>query len=257
MNANHRMNLICTDMEGIFTPEIWINVAKKTGIDDLRLTTRDVPDYDVLMKRRLAILSRHGITLKDIQKVISKMDPLPGALDFLNWMRSKFQVIVVSDTYVEFAGPLLEKLGRPTLFCHSLTVNSNGAIVDYNLRQPEAKKKTVLSLKSLNYRVIGIGDSYNDILMLQAADSAVLFHPPENVKREYPEFPVAEAYGELKEILINLTDEKHRERLKWMRRTGHASGSSTATPTKWGSPITATTCAGLKSVGPSFSVPGG
>ncbi len=200
------MNIICSDMEGIFTPEIWINVAKKTGIDDLKLTTRDVPDYDVLMKRRLAILHRHRITLKNIQDVISGMEPLPGAKAFLDWMRSKFQVIVVSDTFVEFAGPLLEKLGRPTLFCHCLTVNDEGLIVDYNLRQPEAKKQTALSLKGLNYRVIGIGDSYNDILMLKAADHAILYHPPENVKKEYPDFPVTENYVELKEILLSLTD---------------------------------------------------
>lgn len=205
--GNNRLNIICADMEGIFTPEIWINVAKKTGIEALKLTTRDVPDYDVLMRHRLDILKRHGITLKDIQKVISGMDPLPGAVAFLDWMRSKFQVIVVSDTYVEFAGPLLEKLGRPTLFCHHLTVNDKGMIVDYNLRQPEAKKQTVLSLRSLNFRVIGIGDSYNDIHMLKAAHRGILFHPPENVKREYPDFPVTESYQELKETLLRLTDD--------------------------------------------------
>jgi phosphoserine/homoserine phosphotransferase len=206
MSENAPMNIICSDMEGIFTPEIWINVAKKTGIDDLKLTTRDVPDYDVLMKHRLSILNRHGIRLKDIQNVISGMDPLPGAKAFLDWMRAVFQVIVVSDTYVEFAGPLLEKLGRPTLFCHCLTVNGDGMIVHYNLRQPEAKKETVLSLKRLNYRVIGIGDSYNDIRMLQNADHAVLFHPPENVKNEFPEFPVTQNYDELKQIILSLTD---------------------------------------------------
>jgi len=210
MKKQGPLNLICSDMEGIFTPEIWINVAAKTGIDDLRLTTRDVPDYDVLMRRRLDILNRHGITLKDIQTVISKMDPLPGAKEFLDWMRANFPVIVVSDTYVEFAGPLLEKLGRPTLFCHSLTVNSGGMIADYNLRQPEAKKMTVLSLKSLKYRVIGIGDSYNDIQMLKAADAAILFHPPENVKQAYPDFPVTENYAQLQEVILNLTDGKGR-----------------------------------------------
>jgi len=208
------MNIICSDMEGIFTPEIWINVAKKTGIDDLKLTTRDVPDYDVLMKRRLSILHRHRITLQNIQDVISSMEPLHGAKSFLDWMRSKFQVIVVSDTFVEFAGPLLEKLGRPTLFCHCLTVNDEGLIVDYNLRQPEAKKQTALSLKSLNYRVIGIGDSYNDIHMLKASDHAILYHPPENVKKEYPDFPVVENYVELKEILLSLTDGRCKKESK-------------------------------------------
>jgi len=206
MKTPDRMNLICSDMEGIFTPEIWINVAKKTGIEELKLTTRDVPDYNVLMQGRLAILKRHGITLADIQGVIAQMDPLPGAKEFLDWMRSTFQVIVVSDTFVEFAGPLLGKLGRPTLFCHSLSVNGDGMIVDYKLRQPEAKKETVLSLKRLHYRVIGIGDSYNDIQMLKAADAAVLFHPPENVKREFPDFPVTEDYDALKKTLLHLAD---------------------------------------------------
>lgn len=206
MSQNARMNIICSDMEGIFTPEIWINVAKTTGIEDLRLTTRDVPDYDVLMKHRLTLLHRHDIRLKDIQEVISTMDPLPGAKTFLDWMRATFQVIVVSDTYVEFAGPLLEKLGRPTLFCHCLTVNGDGMITNYNLRQPEAKKETVLSLKRLNYRVIGIGDSYNDIAMLKSADDAVLFRPPENVKKEFPDFPVTRNYDGLKRIIVRLTD---------------------------------------------------
>ncbi|UCE52362.1 MAG: bifunctional phosphoserine phosphatase/homoserine phosphotransferase ThrH [Desulfobacterales bacterium] len=192
------MYIVCADMEGIFTPEIWINVAKITGIQDLRLTTRDISDYDVLMKRRLAILDKNKLTLKDIQAVIARMEPLEGALDFLNWLRVKLQVIIVSDTYVEFAGPLMEKLGWPTLFCNTLTVDSDGRIIDYNLRQNDGKQKVILALQRLNYKVIAIGDSYNDITMLKAADNAILFRPPDNVKNEYNEFPSAFSYDELK-----------------------------------------------------------
>lgn len=192
------MYIVCADMEGIFTPEIWINVAKITGIQDLRLTTRDISDYDVLMKRRLAILDKNKLTLKDIQAVIARIEPLEGALDFLNWLRAKLQVIIVSDTYVEFAGPLMEKLGWPTLFCNTLTVDSDGRIIDYNLRQNDGKQKVILALQRLNYKVIAIGDSYNDITMLKAADNAILFRPPDNVKNEYNEFPPAFTYDELK-----------------------------------------------------------
>ena len=192
------MYVFCADLEGIFTPEIWINVAEITGIDELRLTTRDISDYDVLMKKRLAILDKHALTLKDIQEVIATMVPLAGALEFLNWLRARGQIIIVSDTYVEFAGPLIEKLEWPTLFCNTLTVGSNGMIADYNLRQNDGKQKVVLALQSLNYRVIAIGDSYNDITMLKAADSAILYCPPDNVKQEYGEFPIAFTYDDLK-----------------------------------------------------------
>jgi phosphoserine/homoserine phosphotransferase len=192
------MYIVCADMEGIFTPEIWINVAKITGIRELRLTTRDISDYDVLMKKRLAILEKNKLTLKDIQTVIAGMHPLEGALDFLNWLRARVQVIIVSDTYVEFAGPLMEKLGWPTLFCNTLTVGSDGRITDYNLRQNDGKKEVILALQRLNYKVIAIGDSYNDITMLKAAENAILFCPPDNVKKEYNEFPTAFTYDELK-----------------------------------------------------------
>lgn len=192
------MYIICADMEGIFTPEIWINVAEMTGIDELRLTTRDISDYDVLMKKRLAILDQHGLKLQDIQAVISKMQPLDGALDFLHWLRSQLQVIIVSDTYVEFAGPLLEKLGWPTLFCNTLSVAPDGSIAGYNLRQKDGKKKVADALKNLNYEVIAIGDSYNDITMLKAAKKAILFRPPKNVKAEFPEFPITTNYQEIK-----------------------------------------------------------
>jgi phosphoserine/homoserine phosphotransferase len=185
-------------MEGIFTPEIWISVAQKTGIEELRLTTRDISDYDVLMTKRLAILNKHGLKLKDIQAVISKMEPLDGAVDFLNWLRSKLQVIIVSDTYVEFAGPLLEKLGWPTLFCNTLSIAADGSISGYILRQKDGKRKVVAALKNLNYSVIAIGDSYNDITMLKVAAEAILFRPPENVKEEFPEFPITTNYVDVK-----------------------------------------------------------
>ena len=185
-------------MEGIFTPEIWINVAEITGIDELRLTTRDISDYDVLMKRRLAILDEHGLKLQDIQAVISKMQPLDGAKEFLNWLRSQLQVIIVSDTYVEFAGPLLEKLGQPTLFCNTLSVAADGSISGYILRQKDGKRKVAAALQNLNYKVIAIGDSYNDITMLKEAEKAILFRPPDNVKAEFPQFPITMNYEEMK-----------------------------------------------------------
>ncbi len=196
------MFIVCSDLEGIFTPEIWINFAEITGIEELRLTTRDISDYNVLMKRRLAILEENNLKLDDIQAVIRKMEPVEGALDFLNWLRSRVEVIIVSDTFVEFAGPLMEKLGRPTLFCNTLSVNGDGAITDYILRQQDGKKKVALALKSLNYQVIAVGDSYNDITMLQASDHAILYRPPDNVKEEYKNFPVAVNYEELKERLL-------------------------------------------------------
>ena len=200
------MYIVCADMEGIFTPEIWINVAEITGIEELRLTTRDIPDYDVLMKRRLAILKQHGLTLQDIQAVIAKMKPLDGARDFLNWLRSRLQVIIVSDTYVEFAGPLLEKLGQPTLFCNTLSVDADGRISGYNLRQKDGKKKVATALANLNYKVIAIGDSYNDITMLKAAERAILYCPPDNVKEEYSEFAITRTYDELKQAIKKIID---------------------------------------------------
>lgn len=203
------MFIVCSDLEGIFSPEIWINVAEITGIEELRLTTRDISDYDVLMKKRLAILDKHNLKLGDIQAVIAKMGPVEGALEFLNWLRSIVPLIIVSDTYVEFAGPLMEKLGQPTLFCNTLSINGDGAISGYNLRQQDGKKKVALALKSLNYEVIAVGDSYNDITMLKAADHAILYCPPDNVKEEYSEFPTAYNYAELKAHLLQTMNLKN------------------------------------------------
>ena len=198
------MDIVCSDLEGIFTPEIWINFAEITGIEELRLTTRDISDYNVLMKRRLAILDENNLKLNYIQAVIAKMEPLEGALELLDWLRSMMQVIIVSDTYVEFAGPLMEKLGRPTLFCNTLNIAADGSIGGYNLRQPDGKKKVALALKTLNYKVIAIGDSYNDITMLKAADHAILYCPPANVKKEYTEFPTVLNYAQLKNQLLKI-----------------------------------------------------
>jgi len=198
------MQILCSDLEGIFLPEIWINVAAKTGIEELKLTTRDIPDYDVLMKKRLGILDANNLKLKDITDVIATMEPLEGALAFLDWVRERTQIIVVSDTYVEFAKPLLKKLGWPTLFCNSLTIDAEGAIADYNLRQKDGKRKTVLSLKQLKYEIIAVGDSYNDITMLKEADHGVLFNPPQNVREEYPELPATYNYDELKTVMGKL-----------------------------------------------------
>jgi phosphoserine / homoserine phosphotransferase len=198
------MYVVCSDLEGVFVPEVWINVSKRTGIEELKLTTRDISDYDALMKRRLEILRQHSLTLHDIQHVISSIEPIPGAKDFINWLKSKTQLIIVSDTFVEFADPLMEKLGRPTLFCHHLTVDRDWMITDYNLRQKDSKKKVAEALQSLEYKVIGIGDSYNDISMLRQADKGILFRPPQNVIDEHPDLPAVHTYSELKQLINQL-----------------------------------------------------
>ena len=195
------MNIVCSDLEGVFVPEIWINVAERTGIDELRLTTRDIADYDVLMKRRLSLLDANSLKLKDITDVIATMDPLPGARDFLDWLRAHTQVIIVSDTYEEFARPLMEKLGWPTLLCHHLTIAADGAIAGYKLRQADGKRQVARAFKNLNYRVLAMGDSYNDVNMLKEAHQGILFCPPQNVIDEFPDFPVTTRYEELQAIL--------------------------------------------------------
>ncbi|WP_447985757.1 bifunctional phosphoserine phosphatase/homoserine phosphotransferase ThrH [Nitrospira sp. Nam74] len=190
--------LACLDLEGVLIPEIWINVAEKTGIADLRLTTRDMPDYGALMKRRLGILDEHKLRLADIQSVIAMMRPLEGAGEFIAWLRERCQVIVVSDTFSEFALPLMRQLGYPTIFCNRLEIDTAGRIVNYQLRQPDQKRASVLALKSLQFRVLATGDAYNDTSMLGAADAGVFFRPPQNVAKEFPQFPVVHTYAELK-----------------------------------------------------------
>jgi phosphoserine/homoserine phosphotransferase len=196
------MYVICSDLEGVYVPEIWINVSKETGIEELKLTTRDISDYNVLMKRRLEILRQHELTLNDIQKVIAQLKPLPGAYEFISWVRTHFQLIIVSDTFIEFAEPLIKQLGMPTLFCHHLTTDVSGNITNYNLRQKDAKKMVVQSLQSLNYKVIAIGDSYNDISMLRKAELGILFTPPQNVIDENSDLMVVNSFNDLKEVII-------------------------------------------------------
>ncbi len=195
------MYIVCSDLEGVFVPEVWINVSEKTGIPELRRTTRDEPDYDKLMRYRMKILDEHGLKLHHIQEVIAQIRPLPGALEFIAWLKERTQLIVVSDTFIQFADPLMQQLGRPTLFCHTLVMDETNRIIDYKLRQPDPKRKTVEALQSLKYQVIGMGDSYNDISMLKQADKGILFRPPANVVADYPQFPVAEEYETLKNIL--------------------------------------------------------
>ena len=201
------MHILCSDLEGVFVPEIWINVAQKTGVEELKLTTRDISDYDVLMGKRLSVMAAHKLKLPDIQAVIQEMEPLEGAFEFLEWIRERYQIIIVSDTFVEFAGPLMKKLNWPTLFCNSLIVSDDGRVTGYKLRQNDGKRKTTLALKSLNYTVVAFGDSYNDISMLKEADAAFLFQPPENVTGEFPEIPFTRTYDGLKTLIKEATAE--------------------------------------------------
>jgi len=187
-------------MEGVLTPEIWIAVAEKTGIPELRRTTRDEPDYDRLMQGRLALLDRHGLRLSDIRKVIASLDPLEGAVAFLDGLRERFQVLILSDTFEQFASPLIRQLGRPTLLCHRLVVRED-RISGYQIRIPEQKQRTVAAMKTLNYRVIAAGDSFNDTAMLAEADAGFLFRAPENVRRQFAQFPAVETYAELTKVI--------------------------------------------------------
>lgn len=202
------MYIVCSDLEGVFVPEIWINVSKHTGIDELKLTTRDISDYNVLMRRRLEILRQNKLTLDDIRHVISYIKPLPGATEFIYWLRRKTQLIVVSDTYEEFAGPLMEKLGLPTLFCNHLTIDDFGTITGYNLRQENGKMKVAEALQNLSYKVIAIGDSYNDIAMLRKAEVGILYRPPQNVIDDHNDLPVVNSYDELRDLIEKYLQEE-------------------------------------------------
>ncbi len=192
------MFLACLDLEGVLVPEIWIGVAERTGIDALRATTREIPDYDVLMRQRLRILDEHGIGISEFQEVIGEMRPLEGAVEFLAWLKDRFQVIILSDTFYEFAAPLMRQLGQPTLFCHKLSIDGSGRIADYHLRQPDQKREAVKAFHQLNFKVVAAGDSYNDTTMLAEADRGILFRPPQNVIDEFPQFPVTREYDELR-----------------------------------------------------------
>ena len=195
------MYIVCFDLEGVFTPEVWIAVSKATGISDLKLTTRDISDYDVLMKNRIAILKKNKITIENIQEIISNMDLLPGAKEFLDHIRTIAQVVIVTDSFIEFVMPFMKKLGFPMCFCHNLEIDEEGIITDYKIRISEMKKKTVLALKKLNYEVIAAGDSYNDVSMLLEAKLGILFRPPKNVVDQFPELPVVNEYNELKDLI--------------------------------------------------------
>ena len=201
---NEKMTIACLDLEGVLIPEIWINLAEKTGIEALKLTTRDIADYDELMGKRLEVLDEHGLTLKNFQEVVATMDPLEGARDFLEWLQDQVEVIILSDTFREFAMPLIAKLGNPTMFCHSLSVDyETYRIKDYVLRQNDQKRKAVIALKGLNFRVLSMGDSYNDLSMLEEADAGIFFKPTKKIIEEFPQFPVTENYEELKSHLCS------------------------------------------------------
>ena len=192
------MKIVCLDLEGVLVPEIWIAFSERTGIPELRRTTRDEPDYDKLMKFRLNILAEKKLGLPDIQKVICEMGPLPGAREFLDKLREDYEVIILSDTFYEFAHPLMRQLAWPTLFCHSLETDASGVVVDYHLRMPEQKREAVKRFREMNFSVVAAGDSYNDTKMLAEAHAGILFHPPENVIREFPQYPVTRTYDELR-----------------------------------------------------------
>ena len=191
------MEIACLDLEGVLVPEIWIGVAEHTGIDALRATTRDVPDYDVLMRQRLDLLEKHGLGLDEIQQVIAGMAPLDGAGDFLRWLKEHFQVIILSDTFYEFSRPLMRQLDFPVLFCHRLEIE-DGRIAGYRLRQMDPKRQSVKALHALNFRVIAAGDSYNDTTMLEEADAGILFRAPASVVEEFPQYPAVSSYQELR-----------------------------------------------------------
>jgi len=201
------MKIACLDLEGVLVPEIWINFAERTGIDELRATTRDIPDYNVLMTQRLKFLGNHGLKLADIQDVIAGMEPIEGARAFLDELRETFQVIILSDTFYDFAAPLMKQLGHPTLFCHRLGIDEEGRVADYHLRMPDQKCEAVKALHGLNFQVIAAGDSYNDTSMLSEADAGILFCPPQNVINEFPQFPVTTTYDKLRDEFLKASTE--------------------------------------------------
>ncbi len=200
------MEIACLDLEGVLIPEVWINFAEKTGIEELKATTRDIPDYDVLMKQRLRILDQHGYGLNDIQAVISELQPMDGAREFLDWLRERFQVVILSDTFYEFGMPFMRQLGYPTLLCHKLEVDGGGKVVDYKLRQANPKRQAVIGFHSMYYRTIATGDSYNDTTMLAEANAGILFKAPPNVIEEFPQYPAVDTYEDLKKEFIKASE---------------------------------------------------
>lgn len=200
------MEIACLDLEGVLVPEIWIAFAEKTGIEELKKTTRDEPDYDVLMQYRLDLLRQHKLGLNEIQEVIATLSPLEGAADFVDWLRERFQVVILSDTFYEFASPLMKQLGYPTLLCHKLETDNSGNVVNYRLRQANPKRQAIVGFKSMYYRTIAAGDSYNDTTMLAEADAGILFHAPDNVINEFPQFPAVQTFADLKQEFIKASN---------------------------------------------------
>jgi len=200
------VEIACLDLEGVLVPEIWIAFAEETGIEELNRTTRDEPDYDVLMNYRLDILRQHGLGLNEIQEVIATLKPLDGALDFVNWLRERFQVVILSDTFYDFASPFMKQLGYPTLLCHKLEADDKGMLVNYHLRQANPKRQAIVGFKSMYYRTIAAGDSYNDTTMLAEADAGILFHAPQNVIDEFPQFPAVQTFADLKQEFLRASN---------------------------------------------------
>lgn len=201
------MEIACLDLEGVLVPEIWIDFAERTGIEELKATTRDIPDYDVLMQQRLRLLDEHKLGLNEIQEVIATMKPLEGAPEFVDWLRERFQVVILSDTFYQFAKPLMAQLGYPTLLCHNLEVDAqSGRITDYKLRQANPKRQAIVGFKSMYYRTIAAGDSYNDTTMLAEADAGILFHAPDNVIAEFPQYPAVHTYEDLKQEFLKASN---------------------------------------------------
>lgn len=201
------MYVTCLDLEGVLVPEIWIAFAEETGIEELRLTTRDIPDYDVLMKKRINILKEHNLTLKDIQNTIAKIDPLPGAKEFLDELRSLCQVIILSDTFTQFAAPLMKKLGMPTIFCNELNIDSQGMICDFTMRQMNGKYHAIKALQSIGYKTIASGDSFNDLEMIKQSEAGFLFRPPKHIAEEYNQFPAFTEYAQLLDAVKKVIEE--------------------------------------------------
>ena len=200
------VEIACLDLEGVLVPEIWIAFAEETGIKELNRTTRDEPDYDILMNYRLDILRQHGLGLNEIQEVIATLKPLDGALDFVNWLRERFQVVILSDTFYDFASPFMKQLGYPTLLCHKLEADDKGMLVNYHLRQANPKRQAIVGFKSMYYRTIAAGDSYNDTTMLAEADAGILFHAPQNVIDEFPQFPAVHTFADLKQEFLRASN---------------------------------------------------
>ena len=196
------VEIACLDLEGVLLPEVWVEFSKVTGIEELKVTTRDIPDYDQLMRLRMDILDRHGLGVNEIQEVIATLSPLPGAAEFLDWLRARFQVVILSDTFYQFAGPLMAQLGNPTLLCHNLEIDERGRVVGYKIRQRDPKRQAVIALKTLYYRIIAAGDSYNDTTMLEEAHAGILFCPPQRVIDEFPQYPVATDYNQFRQAFI-------------------------------------------------------